>query len=46
MHLQVSGGEENGRNTRASSLASPRLAGRGVAWQGEAMGAGSRCACE
>jgi hypothetical protein len=46
MHLQVCGGEEKWRNTRVRSLASPRRAGSGVAWRGEAMGMGARCACE
>jgi hypothetical protein len=31
MHLQVCGGKENGRNTRAYLLASPGQAGRGMA---------------
>jgi hypothetical protein len=35
MHLQVSGGEENRRNTRASSLASPRLTSPGGVWRGK-----------
>jgi hypothetical protein len=43
MHLQVYGGEEKGGNTCARSLAS---LGRGVARQGEAMGAGARRARE
>jgi hypothetical protein len=48
MHLQVCGEEEKGRNTCAlARLTLPRWAGpgqvgRGVAWRGEAMGAGAR----
>jgi hypothetical protein len=46
MHLQVCGGEEKGRNTRARALArsltSPGQAGRA----GVAMGMGTRHACE
>jgi hypothetical protein len=39
MHLQVCGGDEKGKNTRALA----RLAG---AWRGDGMGAGARRACE
>jgi hypothetical protein len=56
MHLQVCGGEEKGRNTRARSLTSPHRArpggvGRGVAWpsvawRGKAMGMGAQRAHE
>jgi hypothetical protein len=46
MHLQVCGGEEKGGNIRARSLAMPGRAGPGVAWRGEAMGAGARRAHE
>jgi hypothetical protein len=46
MHLQVYGEKEKGGNTRARSLASSDRAGRGVAWRGEAMGAGAQRARE
>jgi hypothetical protein len=46
MHLQVCGGEEKWGNTRVRSLFSPHRARRGVAWHGEAIGAGTRRARE
>jgi hypothetical protein len=38
--------EQEKHTCELTRLASPHLAGRGVAWQGEAMGAGSRRVCE
>jgi hypothetical protein len=44
MNLQVYREKEKGRNTHAPPLTS--LGGCGVAWRGEAMGAGARCVHE
>jgi hypothetical protein len=46
MHLQVCGGEEKGRNTRAGSLTSSAGMMRRWAWDDEAMGVGARHVCE